>query len=137
MLFSANVSQADCLTMHRVTRMKVVENLGKYLGLSSHFSRSKNSDLNFLKERVQKVIAGWKEIFFSIGGKEVLIKAVVQAIPTYVMSCIRIPTSLCDSFTNMIAKFWWVHLLIIAKFTERPGTKCVCLRRTKVWVSEV
>lgn len=106
-LFSPNVRPDVRLGIKRVLNMKVVQNLGKYLGLPSHFSRNKKSELNFLKERIQKVIAGWKGNFFSIGGKEILIKAVVQAIPTYAMSCIQIPKGLCDELSQIMAKFWW------------------------------
>ena len=41
----------------------------------------------------------------SKAGKEVLIKAVAQAIPTYTMSCFKIPDSLCDDLTSMIKNF--------------------------------
>lgn len=107
MLFSPNVDVALRQEIHGITRMKVVQHLGKYLGLPSHLSRNKRSDLNFIKERVQKLLAGWKRSIFSIGGKEILIKAVAQAIPTYSMSCIRLPKALCNDLSRLMANFWW------------------------------
>jgi hypothetical protein len=43
----------------------------------------------------------------SFAAREILIKAMVQAIPTYIMSCFKIPDSLCDHIESMISKFWW------------------------------
>ena len=39
--------------------------------------------------------------------KEVLIKAVAQAIPTYTISVFKLPDTLCDDFTRMMQRFWW------------------------------
>ena len=43
----------------------------------------------------------------SQAGREVLIKFMIQAIPTYVMGCFKLPLELCDDIEAMIKKFWW------------------------------
>jgi hypothetical protein len=43
----------------------------------------------------------------SMGAKEVLIKLVVQAIPTYVMGVFKLPVSICEELTQLIRYFWW------------------------------
>ena len=45
---------------------------------------------------------GWKEKLLSQAGKEVMIKAVVQSIPTYSMSVFKLPVSLCKDIEAMI-----------------------------------
>lgn len=54
-----------------------------------------------------KKINGWAPKFFSAGGKETLIKSVLQVIPTYAMSCFKLPFSLCNELEQICAKFWW------------------------------
>jgi hypothetical protein len=62
---------------------------------------------NDIKERVAKRIHGWKERFLSKAGREILIKAVAQAIPTYSMSCFLLPKTWCSDLNGMMAKYWW------------------------------
>ena len=40
-------------------------------------------------------------------GEEVMIKAVVQSIPTYSMSVFKLHVGLCKDIEAMIRKFWW------------------------------
>ena len=79
----------------------------KYLGLPSIIGKSKVEIFAEIKKRVERKLSGWKEKMLSMGGREVLIKAVAQAIPTYTMSCFQIPKSLCDEMEAMMRKFWW------------------------------
>lgn len=65
----------------------------------------------YQKDRTSKKLDGWKNIFFSDGGHEVMIKAVIQAIPTYAMSYFRIPTTINREIESMSAKFWWSEKL--------------------------
>ena len=48
-----------------------------------------------------------EEKLLSQVGKEILIKTVVQAIPTYTMSCFKLPLGLCNDIESLIRKFWW------------------------------
>ena len=57
--------------------------------------RNKNNSFQSLKDKVWKRIQRWKEKLLSKGRKEILIKAVAQAIPTYTMNVFKIPTTLC------------------------------------------
>lgn len=45
----------------------------------------------------------------SQAGREVLIKVVVQAVPTFSMSCFRLPDRLCHDLEGLMRRFWWGH----------------------------
>ena len=63
----------------------------KYLGLPANVGLDKTDCFQYLIDRIVQRISGWKEKLLSAGGKEILLKAVVQAIPTYAMSVFKIP----------------------------------------------
>lgn len=66
--------------------VKTVQRHSKYLRLPIIYGRSKKEIFRLVIERVWKKIKGWKEKFLSRAGKEVLIKVVARAIPSYIMS---------------------------------------------------
>ena len=79
----------------------------RYLGLPVHLGASKKKEFEYLKEKIWQRIQGWKERFLSKAGKEILIKAIAQAIPTYVMGVFKLPFSVCDDLTKLIRNYWW------------------------------
>ena len=60
-----------------------------------------------LQARLAKCLVEWDDNHKSQAAKEVLIKAIAQAIPLYVMSVFKLPMGLCDELTKMIRRFWW------------------------------
>lgn len=79
----------------------------KYLGLPSFIRRSKQQVFSILKARLGQKLAGWKGKLLSKGGKEILIKAIAQAIRTYTISFFQLPHGLYDDLESMMRSFWW------------------------------
>ena len=107
-LFFSRNTPSD--TQNRIKEMfgaEVIKQHEKYLGLPSLVGRSKRNTFQQLKERLANKLSGWKEKLLSGASKEVLIKAVAQAISTYTMSYFLLPASLCDEMTSIVRNFWW------------------------------
>ena len=43
----------------------------------------------------------------SKAGREILIKTVAQAIPTYSMCLFKLPKAICDKINSLLANYWW------------------------------
>ncbi|KAL5571076.1 hypothetical protein UlMin_020673 [Ulmus minor] len=69
--------------------------------------KNKRIQFGYIWDRVSRKLQGWKERTFSPGGKEVLLKSMVQSIPTYIMSCFILPDSLDKDIEATCAHFWW------------------------------
>lgn len=79
----------------------------KYLGFPTPDGRMNKGRFQSLHEKIWKRILLWGENQLSMGGKEILIKSVLQAIPVYVMGLFKLPDSVCDELTRSIRNFWW------------------------------
>lgn len=71
------------------------------------WAREKRKLSTVSKISLGRKIVGWKGKLLSKAGKETLIKAVAQATLTYIMSCFKLPDSLCQELSSMISDFWW------------------------------
>ncbi|KAH9724450.1 reverse transcriptase domain-containing protein [Citrus sinensis] len=102
----SKVSEQQAETIKNIFQLNVVSRHERYLGLPSMIGWKKMSFFNDVKLKVLSKIANWQHKFFSTGGKEVLIKAVAQAIPAYAMSVFKLPIGLCEDIQRAVAKFW-------------------------------
>lgn len=109
-LFSKNTKQQNKEKVKTILKFNKEGHSGKYLGLPVYIGKSKRKTFAYLKERIWKCIQGWKEKLLSKAGKEILIKAVAQAIPVYAMACFDLTKSFCDQLSTMICRYWWSQM---------------------------
>lgn len=69
--------------------------------------KSKKAIFSNLLDRLQRKLRGWKALKLSQTAREVLIKSIAQALPTYVMSCFAIPISIFHDMESIISNYWW------------------------------
>ena len=105
--FSKSTTDEAKSSIKNLFQVQKVKSYKKYLGLPSFVGRGKKTSFNYIKERVWKKLQGWEGKLLSRAGREVLIKSVIQAVPTYAMGCLKLPLGLCDGIKVMIKKFWW------------------------------
>lgn len=78
-----------------------------YLGTPTSVGRSPTATFNFLYDKLWKYINGLSGRPLSRAGNEALLKAVIQAIPTFIMSCFQLPVTTCDKIKSVITNQWW------------------------------
>jgi hypothetical protein len=79
---------------------------GIYLGMPSMIGRSKKSTFAYIKDRIWKKINSWRSRPISKAGKEVMIKSILQAVPTYVMSIYILPDATVNEIEIILNSFW-------------------------------
>ena len=80
----------------------------KYLGLPMMVGVDRSNCFCHLIDRVNSRINGWKEKLLSLGGKEILIKSIAQAILVCAMMVFKIPNNIRKGITDAILLYCWV-----------------------------
>lgn len=107
MFFSKNTGPTLKSELSALMAIPVRADLGRYLGLPAEIGKSKTELFNYIKDKVLMSLAGWKEKLINQAGKEVLLLSVALALPTYTMTCFRLPEGLCHQIEAAMARFWW------------------------------
>ncbi|KAL0416151.1 UNVERIFIED_CONTAM: putative mitochondrial protein [Sesamum latifolium] len=132
-VFSKNTREDLCLWIETALAMRRENRLACYLGLPSRITRSKRTFLPLFGINVWARISGWNAKLPSQVGREVLIKSVIQAIPTYAMGCFKLPVTLLREIQSMVSKFWWSNENK-TRLTGFRGSICVRVSWRADWV---
>jgi hypothetical protein len=79
----------------------------KYLGLPTPEGRISKGKFQSLQAKLAKCLVEWDHNHKSQAAKDILIKAIAQALPVHVMGVFKLPLGLCDELTKMIRRYWW------------------------------
>ncbi|KAL0451642.1 UNVERIFIED_CONTAM: hypothetical protein Slati_1142300 [Sesamum latifolium] len=80
---------------------------GKYLGFLLVVGWSKAKVFTSSKNRVRVELNLWTMKKFSQAGRVLLLKTVIPAIPTYVMSCFSLPNPFLVELECLMENFFW------------------------------
>jgi hypothetical protein len=128
--FSPNVNPDQRRELCSVLGIDSTPNLGKYLGFPIKHSGSSGHDFDFIIDRMQTKLTGWKAKLLSMAGRVILTQAVTSAIPSYVMQGIMLPAKILNSIDRVNRNFIWgssdlnkkLHLMSWRKIT-RPKSE--------------
>ena len=105
--FSTNCTEDMKHVVHDLSGIEAEALVEKYLGLPTALGRSIDDQFEHIVARIKKLVNGYATRNLSGAAREVLVKAICQAIPTYSMSCFRLSKKMCKKITSVVARFWW------------------------------
>lgn len=79
-----------------MARFQVTDDLGKYLGVPLLHQKVNRSSFRIILDKVNKFLSNWKAKTLSFAGRITLTKAVLQALPLYIMQSVHLPRHICD-----------------------------------------
>ena len=79
----------------------------RYLGVPLADKRLRIADWQPVVEKMESRLQGWRARLLSRGGRLVLIKAVLAAIPTYFLSIFRMPRGIQKRLEQYMRRFFW------------------------------
>ncbi|KAF5481190.1 hypothetical protein F2P56_001860 [Juglans regia] len=106
--FSKNKKQETKDIITTIAGVRTTDSYEKYLGLPALIGRSRNKAFKGILDRVRGKLSNWKmKLLLSQAEKEILLKSVIQAIPTYSMRVFKLPTGLLQELNRLLKSYWW------------------------------
>ena len=77
------------------------------MGFPLFHGRVQKDDFQFLIEKMQSKLSGWKGRLHNKAGRVTLAKVVLTAIPVYHMHTVWLPQTTCDDIDRIVCNFVW------------------------------
>ncbi|KAL9667546.1 hypothetical protein QQ045_001908 [Rhodiola kirilowii] len=106
-VLSPNVIESTRNNIQAQLSVKLVSHHEKYLGLPLSLKRKLTLNFSGIIDKFWNKTEGWKAKNLSSGGKEVLIKVVLQALSQYAMNCFQLPEDTIKKMHSSIRRYWW------------------------------
>ncbi|KAL0446293.1 UNVERIFIED_CONTAM: putative mitochondrial protein [Sesamum latifolium] len=106
MVLSRNVSHDQRMNLINILGVPRSPHISNTWGFQ-RLGKIKEEMFANIRDKIWQRVQGWNEKMLSQAGKEILLKTVIQAIPTYAMSCFKLSSSLIHKIESMMSNFWW------------------------------
>ncbi|CAN1147350.1 Putative ribonuclease H protein At1g65750 [Linum perenne] len=87
--------------------MPLTQNLGTYLGVPMLHSRVLISSYQYILDRMDQRLSGWKTRSLTLAGRVTMAQSVLAAIPVYAMQTTVLPATVCEEIDKRIQNFVW------------------------------
>lgn len=104
---SPNTPSSEVNKFKIICGMTISKNLGIYLGAPIVHGRVKKSDFNFVIEKVQRKLAGWKAKSLTFAGRATIVQSVSSTILYYNMATTALPQKVCNQIDKLNWDFLW------------------------------
>ncbi|KAL3628348.1 hypothetical protein CASFOL_027394 [Castilleja foliolosa] len=105
--FSSNTDFSIRNDIINLLGFKSCDHKSKHLGLYFCKPSSRKEAFKDTLDKVTSKLSNWKAKTLSQAGRSVMVKAVVHALPNYVMSTALLPINICNKLDAISRKFWW------------------------------
>ncbi|CAI9108429.1 OLC1v1008013C1 [Oldenlandia corymbosa var. corymbosa] len=105
--YTPNVETSLAVTLSSMLGVKLVNNLGRYLGVPMIHGRVTKSTYSEVLSKIQNKVKFWNPHRFSLAGRLTLCRSVLAAVPIYTMQSTMLPKGTADQIDKLRRKFLW------------------------------
>ncbi|XP_031101793.1 uncharacterized protein LOC116005692 [Ipomoea triloba] len=109
-VFSRNTEEGIKNVVSTIFNVTQTYNIGKYLGLPMGVGRNNKEVFSYIGAKINHCLGGWNKNMLSKVGKEILLKSIAQALPTYAMSIYFLPISFYERLERIMNEYWWTGM---------------------------